>query len=252
MRLTVRMFLNFIRRPRAGRTTETESLQLGSRTVPLLVVRNPRARRYLLRVQADGAARVTIPRGGSRSEAQSFIERNRRWLEQQVERVHSQGHLPQAWQAGSEILFRGEWVRIEAGEGATEKTFVRFGTETLMATDAATDLRPAIERHLRSLAHAELPTRVAELAGPHQLPVRRVTVRSQRSRWGSCSRHGTISLNWRLVQTPAFVRDYIILHELAHLRQMNHSDRFWREVERLCPYYLVAEKWLKANRSLLR
>lgn len=252
MRLTVRMFFNFMRRPRAGRTTETESLQLGSRTVPLLVVRNPRARRYLLRVRSDGAARVTIPRGGSRSEAQSFIERNRRWLEQQVEHVHSQAHLQQAWQAGSEILFRGEWVRIEADEGATEKTFVRFGTETLMVHDAAADLRPAIERHLRSLAHAELPTRVAELAGPHQLPVRRVTVRSQRSRWGSCSRHGTISLNWRLVQTPAFVRDYIILHELAHLRQMNHSDLFWREVERLCPHYLVAEKWLKANRSLLR
>jgi len=55
------------------------------------------------------------------------------------------------------------------------------------------------------------------------MPVRRVTVRNQRSRWGSCSRRGTVSLNWRLLQTPAFVRDYVILHELAHLREMNHS-----------------------------
>jgi predicted metal-dependent hydrolase len=75
--------------------------------------------------------------------------------------------------------------------------------------------------------------------------VKRVTVRAQRTRWGSCSRRGTVSLNWRLVQTPDFVRDYIILHELAHLRHMNHSARFWREVERLCPEYRTAEHWLK-------
>jgi hypothetical protein len=77
-------------------------------------------------------------------------------------------------------------------------------------------------------------------------------VRNQRTRWGSCSRRGNISLNWRLIQTPPFVRDYICLHELAHLRQMNHSERFWSEVARLCPDYLHAEKWLKQNSRLLR
>lgn len=83
-------------------------------------------------------------------------------------------------------------------------------------------------------------------------PLRRVIVRSQKSRWGSCSRRGTISLNWRLVQTPVYVRDYIILHELAHLRVMNHSKRFWNEVARLCPDYQKAEAWLKRNSELLR
>jgi predicted metal-dependent hydrolase len=83
------------------------------------------------------------------------------------------------------------------------------------------------------------------------LTVRRVTVRSQRTRWGSCSRRGTISLNWRLIQTPAFVQDYIHLHELAHLIEMNHSEKFWRQVERLCPDYLAAERWLKQHRNLL-
>jgi len=77
-----------------------------------------------------------------------------------------------------------------------------------------------------------------------------VSVRNQRSRWGSCSRHGTISLNWRLVQTPTFVRDYIILHELAHLKEMNHSKRFWREVARLCPDFGRAERWLKEHPDL--
>ena len=80
----------------------------------------------------------------------------------------------------------------------------------------------------------------------------RVTVRNQRTRWGSCSRRGTISLNWRLIQAPGFVRDYIILHELAHTLEMNHSDRFWRQVETLCPDYRNAERWLKQHKEVLR
>lgn len=226
----------------------TDSLQLGARTVPLLVVRNPRARRYFLRVQPDGSARVTIPRGGSRAEAESFVERHRSWLTQQIERLHSQPRLPITWQVGSEILFRGQLVRIEAGENGV----LRFGTESLSLRAHIPDLRPALERYLRTLASRELPPRVMELAGQHQILVQRVTVRNQRSRWGSCSHRGTISLNWRLIQTPEFVRDYIIYHELAHRRQMNHSDKFWREVEQMCPGYLTAEAWLKANRRLLR
>jgi hypothetical protein len=82
--------------------------------------------------------------------------------------------------------------------------------------------------------------------------VRRVTVRNQRSRWGSCSRRGTISLNWRILQAPPAVRDYLILHELMHLREMNRSARFWREVERACPDYKQAERWLKHHSALLR
>jgi predicted metal-dependent hydrolase len=97
-----------------------------------------------------------------------------------------------------------------------------------------------------------LPPRVLELAARHGLTVRRITVRSQKSRWGSCSRRGTISLNWRLIQTPAFVSDYICLHEVMHLRQMNHSPGFWREVERACPDYRMAKRWLKEHSGLLR
>ena len=81
--------------------------------------------------------------------------------------------------------------------------------------------------------------------------VKHVVVRNQRSRWGSCSSTGTISLNWRLVQTPDFVRDYIIYHELMHLREMNHSARFWARVEEVCPGWREAEHWLKRNGSLL-
>jgi predicted metal-dependent hydrolase len=209
-------------------------LRLGARSVRLWLVRNRRARRYVLRLRPDGAARVTIPRGGSAAEARRFAERNAGWLEGQLLRHATQPRGPQAWTAGTEILFRGERVAL-AVEAEGEVSVVRFAGEAVRIPKATADLRPGVERHLRGLAVRELPTRVLELAALHQSPVRRVTVRNQRSRWGSCSRRGTISLNWRLVQTPVCVRDYLVLHELAHLKEMNHSRRFWGEVERLCP-----------------
>ena len=142
--------------------------------------------------------------------------------------------------------------RAEGGiETGIDGRTVRLGDENIKIAGIGEDLRPWITKHLWRLAALELPRRTFELAAQHQLTVTRVTVRNQRSRWGSCSRRGTISLNWRLVQTPVLVRDYIILHELMHLRQMNHSARFWREVERVCPDYAVAEKWLKQNPGLL-
>jgi predicted metal-dependent hydrolase len=226
----------------------TDALQVGARAVPLLMVHHPRARRYLLRLRPDGTARVTIPRQGSISAARDFAVRNVGWLELQFKRLAAQPKSPSGWQIGTEILFRGLPVRIEL----EADVFIRFGTERLKVAEISADLRPAIQKHLRQLAAKELPPRVMELATRHEINVTRVSVRNQKSRWGSCSRRGTISLNWRLIQSPLFVRDYIILHELAHRRQMNHSDKFWMEVARLCPDYLEAERWVKQNAKLLR
>jgi predicted metal-dependent hydrolase len=223
-------------------------LLIGSQRVPLLVVRNARAGRYLLRLRPDGTARVTVPRGGSLTAAKAFALRHAAWLERQLERLRLETHPPSAWRIGTEILFRGETVRIVAGEPG----WIRVGTESVKASDAGGDFRPAIERHLRTLATRELPPQVLALAARENLTVRRITVRNQHSRWGSCSRRGTISLNWRLIQTPPFVQNYIFLHELLHLREMNHSARFWREVERACPEYRTAERWLKQHSKLLR
>ena len=222
-------------------------LEIGARRIPLRMVRHRRARRYVLRLSRDGAARVTIPRGGSIAEAKQFVARNTDWLEKQLLRHALRPVGPKPWLAGAELLFRGERVRLQCA--ATDVYAIGF--ETIRVSGPVSDLRPAVERHLWCLAARELPRRVAELAALHQFTVRRVTIRNQRSRWGSCSRTGAISLNWRLIQAPAFVSDYIILHELAHLKEMNHSRRFWREVARLCPDFARAEKWLKAHSDLL-
>jgi predicted metal-dependent hydrolase len=223
-------------------------LQVGARAVPLLMVHHPRARRYLLRLRPDGIARVTIPRHGTLAAARDFALRNVGWLEQQFQRLAARPTLPVIWHSGTEILFRGEPVRLETnGDGA-----IRFGSERLPGASVLSNWRPAIQEYLHRLAGRELPPRVMELAKLHDVSVSRVSVRNQKTRWGSCSRRGTISLNWRLIQAPAFVRDYLILHELAHRRQMNHSENFWQEVARLCPDYLAAERWLKQHAKLLR
>ena len=218
---------------------------LGNGQIPVALIHNERARRYVLRLRPDGSARVTIPRGGSIAEARRFAERNAAWLERAQQRARSA--RPKEWTIGTEIHFGGELVTIKPGENG----HVLFGTETIKVKEPDSDLRRAIERHLWKMAANEFPPRVIEQAAVHKLNVRRVTVRNQKSRWGSCSQRGTISLNWRLVQTPQFVRDYVILHELMHLRQMNHSVRFWREVESVCPDYKAAESWLKHNSTLL-
>lgn len=243
------MLFDFILRP--PRTNPDPAfLDVGGRRVPLAMIRNPRARRYLLRLRPDGSVRITVPRHGSFGEGRRFAERNTRWVAGQLEKLAAQPAKSKEWLLGTEILFRGELLKLAAQfDGHTGA--VQLGGEVIRTPSTSADLRPTVVKHLWQLAAAEFPPRVMELAATHQLTVRRVTVRDQRSRWGSCSRRGTISLNWRLIQTPAHVRDYIILHELMHLRQMNHSSRFWREVESVCPDYETAERWLKQHATLL-
>ena len=163
-------------------------------------VRHRRARRYLLRVEADGRVRVTIPRGGSRREADAFAARNRDWIARQRAR--------------------------------------------LPAVAALTDeQRRAVIRQ----AKQELPPRLLQLAAVHGLAVSRVSIRNQRSRWGSCGRDGHICLNWRLVRMPAWVCDYVMVHELMHLRRMDHSPAYWKLVAAACPDYEAARRWLRVH-----
>ena len=240
--------LDRIFNPGKQRAAATDVMQVGTRAVPLLIVHHPLARSYLLRLRPDGTVRVTIPRRGTVSAARDFAARNVGWLEQQLRHLAARPKLPAVWHVGMEILFRDGPVLLELDADGS----IRFGTERVKVSDASADLRPVVQKYLRRLAAQELPSRVLELAALHGVGVNRISVRNQKSRWGSCSRKGTISLNWRLIQTPVFVRDYIILHELAHRKHMNHSRIFWQEVERSCPDYMEAGRWLKQHSELLR
>jgi predicted metal-dependent hydrolase len=167
-------------------------------------VRHRRARRYLLRVEFDGRLRVTIPRGGSRREADAFAARHMDWVARQRARL------------------------------------------------TPSRLAPEEQRRLRAEARVALPIRLLELAAAHDLQVARISIRSQRTRWGSCGRDGHICLNWRLMAMPAWVRDYVIIHELMHLKRLDHSPDYWRLVATACPAYRDARQWLRVNGPSLR
>lgn len=111
---------------------------------------------------------------------------------------------------------------------------------------------PDDDRGLRDQARAELRVRLLELAAEHGLRVSRVSVRNQRTRWGSCARDGHICLNWRLVLMPGWVRDYVLVHELMHLRRLDHSPAYWRLVADACPGYRDARQWLREHGPGLR
>ena len=171
---------------------------------PVYFVRHRRARRYLLRVEPDGRVRVTIPRGGSRREADAFVLRHADWVARQRARL-----TPSA-----------------------------FGLDE--------------RRSLRERARTELPARLGAIAAEQGMSVAGVSIRNQRTRWGSCGRDGHISLNWRLVLMPPEVRDYVLIHELMHLRRLDHSPAFWRLVAAACPGYREARQWLRQNGPALR
>jgi len=105
---------------------------------------------------------------------------------------------------------------------------------------------------LRRRAVRELPEALRELAKRHDITVTRVSIRNQRTRWGACSSTGSITLNWRLILVPDFVREYVMIHELMHRRELNHSKRFWRHVVAACPRHREARHWLlREGRRLL-
>jgi predicted metal-dependent hydrolase len=215
------------------------------------VVRRPQGRRYLLSLQVDGSARLVIPRRGSEAEAMRFLERSEAWLLRRLAQWRDQAKARQPWQDGARFLYRGEEVvlRVEAhGAGVV----LRFGDQAIRLPHAASDYRKAVQARLRRMAERELKARTRELALQHNVAIKSVSVRAQKSRWGSCSVRGTISLNWRLIQTPPLVVDYLIVHELMHRREMNHSKRYWKQVAQAFPEYRAAEKWLKSRKIDLR
>lgn len=216
----------------------------------LVFRRSLRADRYRLTLRRDGVAVATIPARGSERGAQHFVEQNREWLERARTRQRQRPRGAEIWTLGTHVLWRGEMTEIHKAS-EIERPSVRLGADLFRISNFNGDLRPTLTAHFLRRAKIELPARAWELGAETGVDVKEVTVRDQRTRWGSCSAGGVISLNWRLIQSPPFVRDYIIYHELMHLREMNHSTRFWARVEEVCPTWRKAEHWIKQNGSLL-
>lgn len=233
-----------------GGTDSSAGVQAPAERPDIVFERSAKATRYRLTLRKDGTAVAIIPLRGTEREARAFVEEHREWLERARERQKHKPRGADVWTLGTHVLWRGEMNEIrKAVEG--ERPQVCIASDVFRVLKLEGDLRPTLEAHFLRLSKAELPARTWELAAVTGMEVTTVSVRNQRTRWGSCSSDGGISLNWRLIQTPEFVRDYIIFHELMHLKEMNHSDRFWARVEEVCPTWREAELWLKRNGSLL-
>ncbi|MFK8253676.1 M48 family metallopeptidase [Ancylobacter terrae] len=242
------MLLRLLRPRRAPAEPEPDrlTLRIGGEEVSVGLRRNPRARRYTLRVRnAERDVMLTIPARGSLKEARLFAERHTDWIAQRLAR------LPQlvAFAPGALVPLRGEPHRIEHRPGA-RGTVWRETSEAgalLCVAGEAAHIARRISDYLRREARADLVAATRRHAGALGVTVSRITLRDTASRWGSCSATGALSYSWRLILAPPFVLDYLAAHEVAHRREMNHGPRFWQTVDRLFPERRRAEAWLKAN-----
>ena len=216
-----------------------------------------RARRLRLSVSEAGVT-VTLPRGIAAGEAEKFIQQNAAWLDEQLRKM-AKTQQKKARQALPKdvILLRGKptQVKVVVESDRKSRALVRETAGRLhvaLPEGSETQKGQFIEKALREMAREEVEQAVTEHARAMRVNPKAVTIRDQRTRWGSCSNRGTLSFNWRLIMAPPEVLTYVVVHELAHLREANHSPVFWQVVARYYPAYKEARLWLKRNTHLLR
>ena len=232
------------RRPSEPRTMEI----VFDRSVYLVQLRRHRqARRYTLRIQATTREVIlTIPPRGTLKEAGEFAQKHGGWIAARL------GRLPEAapFADGVVVPLRGVPHRIAHRRGTRGTVWAEVaddGERLLCVAGNAPHLDRRVGDFLRREARRELEAASLKFAAALGVAVKRITVRDQSSRWGSCSTTGMLSFSWRLILAPSHVLDYLAAHEVAHLVEMNHSARFWRLVQRLCPDHDRAKTWLDAH-----
>jgi predicted metal-dependent hydrolase len=233
--------------PRALPEPEQLTIAHAGDTLPVTFVRSRRARRVSLRVDPMGRRIVlTAPLRMPRDVALQFARTQAGWIAARLRRLPS----PRPFADGAEVPLFGEPHRIRH-RGDARGTVWREGAEIHVAG------RPEhLPRRLRDWLAGELRRRLVPLvhakAARVERPVKRITLRDGRSRWGSCGPDGSLSFSWRLVFAPPEVLDYLVAHEVAHLVHLNHGPRFWALARRLTDGPLEPpHAWLKKNGEIL-
>ena len=213
---------------------------------PVRVRRHRQARRYTLRIHAANREVVlTMPPRGSVKQAKEFAQKHGAWIAARLAR------LPEAapFAHGALLPLRGLEHRIQHRRNARGTVWIEAEASVRLLCVAGEE--PHLPRRVRDFlkreAKRDLEAASRMAAQALGVKIMRVSVRDQSSRWGSCSSTGVLSYSWRLILAPPFVLDYLAAHEVAHLIEMNHSRRFWRLVERICPEMGRAKAWLDAH-----
>jgi predicted metal-dependent hydrolase len=248
---------------------ETIEVKIRGLNIPMVLRRSPRARRFSLQVsEARRGAVLTMPLYSSFADADEFLSRHLDWLKERVAGLSE----PVPFSHGAVVPLRGlahglrfaggvrrrGVVWIEAAEDAKAAPAwpegARVAVRRLPRLYAAGEEEYAPRRlldWLKRQAHLDLKMRVDLHARRLNLTPKRLFVRDQTTRWGSCSTSGALSFSWRLVLAPPFVLDYLAAHEVAHLGHMNHGPRFWALVERTMPRHEDARTWLRKHGASL-
>ena len=233
-----------------AKTQQVQLLRVDGIPAPVELRRHPTARRLTLRVSHSARAVVlTIPHYTDVREADRFLARSLDWVRQRLEGVPDA--VPFA--DGAEIPLRGVTHAIafagrRAGRPVVEVAVGASAAPPHLLVSGNPEHAPRRLRDwLMSEAKRDLEHHVYEHCRRLDLAARRIAVRDQKSRWGSCTSDGVLSFSWRLILAPPLVLDYVAAHEVAHLAEMNHGPRFWRLVKETMPRMDEAKRWLRMN-----
>jgi predicted metal-dependent hydrolase len=239
------------RRPRDPSAITVEHEQA---VYPVRVQRNRRARRYTLRIQsASREVVLTMPLRGSLIQARDFAQRHGAWIAARLMRLPQ----PVAFEPGAVVPLRGELHRIVHRPGRRGTVWTENGAQSgglsgerlICVAGAQEHLARRLRDFLKREARRDLDAATRAAAQRLGVTVKRIAVRDQASRWGSCSSSCVLSYSWRLILAPPFVLNYLAAHEVAHLVEMNHSAAFWRVVKTLDPDMARAKAWIAAQGS---
>lgn len=219
-----------------------EYLKVGEEVLPLVIKRHASAKRICLRYNpTQHAISLTLPSRTRVSEGLNFLMLKSQWLINTLEEIPAQKHI----KPGVVIPILGRRVRVKHDD--TLRTTFKLEYELLRVAGDRELFSERMTEALKKIAKKEI-TRIAEkYADKMNRRVHRISVRDTRSRWGSCSSTGNLSFSWRLIFAPKEVLHYVVAHEVAHLRHMNHSRNFWTTVESICPSYEPAKAWLRLH-----
>ena len=225
----------------------TPALQsIVSDDLPYRVRRSDRASRVRVSVDPQGEVEVVLPRRSPASAAPAAVAELRPWIERRLREASAVRAALAA--RGSTLPYLGTSLQLRP---EAQRTRAHRRGDTLLVPGDGERARAAIERWYRRAAAAEVAPRLDAAARALGTTYASLSIRGQRTRWGSCSQRGAMSFNWRLLLAPEPVLDYVVWHEACHLRVMDHSPRFWALVRQHCPGYEEHRRWLRLQGSTL-
>jgi predicted metal-dependent hydrolase len=234
----------------------SNSVNLQGRTVHYTVRRSRRAKHLCLKVHCDSAElEVVVPGSYDLGLLEVVLQRKQDWVLDQLNRYQQLKKLALPGQdGGKRVYYRGCACEVvmKVEQGNNRSVFLSGGKLVVtVPAGSENEAGAVLEQWLRSAARQIITQRVEIISKALKLSYNRIFIRNQKTRWGSCSQKRNLNFNWRLVMAPPDVLDYIIIHELMHLIELNHSKKFWRLVADVCPDYQIQRAWLRKNGSRL-